>query len=120
MSKLPVATGAEIVRDAQSDPNVNLAVVEQLGNRTIVNVPLRLLEQPFGMLGTGTFHDEGVHVPTDEELRYLVGLAGDGASGLMRAQRGGSVVSAPVASPAGWRASHAACRPRRAGGMPRC
>ena len=76
VSRLLVATGPEVVRDAQTDPNVNRAVVEQLGNRTIVNVPLRLLDQPFGMLGTGTFHDEGVKVPTEAELRYLVGLAG--------------------------------------------
>jgi len=61
---------------ARIDPNVNPAVAEALGNRTIVNVPMRLLDQPFGMLGTGTFGDEGVQVPTDEQLRYLVGLAG--------------------------------------------
>ncbi len=76
VSRLLVATGPEVVRDAQTDPNVNRAVVEHLGNRTIVNVPLRLLDQPFGMLGTGTFRDEGVRMPTDEELAYLTRLAG--------------------------------------------
>ena len=75
VSRLVVATGPEVVVDAQIDPNVNRAVVEALGNRTIVNVPMRLLEQPFGVLGTGSFGEEGVHVPTDEELEYLVGLA---------------------------------------------
>jgi len=76
VSRLLVATGPEIVEDAQTDPNVNREVVEALGNRTVVNVPLRLLDQPFGMLGTGTFGDEGVRVPTEEEISYLVGLAG--------------------------------------------
>ncbi|CAN5897341.1 hypothetical protein BH11MYX4_BH11MYX4_24030 [soil metagenome] len=74
--RLLEATGPEIVRDAQTDPNVNRAVVEALGNRTVVNVPMRLLDQPFGMLGTGTFGEEGVRVPSEEELKYLVGLAG--------------------------------------------
>ena len=38
-------------------------IVAQLGNRTIVNVPLRLLDKPFGAFGCGTFGDEGVRVP---------------------------------------------------------
>jgi signal transduction histidine kinase len=70
------ATTPEIVVDAQTDPNVNRQVVEALGNRTVINVPMRLLDQPFGMLGTGSFGEEGVRVPSGEELRYLVGLAG--------------------------------------------
>ncbi len=65
----------QIVVDAQTDPDVNREIVEALGNRTIVNVPLRLIDQPVGALGTGSFGDEGVRVPTQEELAYLLELA---------------------------------------------
>ena len=73
--RLLTATGPEIVRDARTDAGVNRAIVDALGNRTIVSVPMRLLDQPFGMLATGSFGDEGVRVPSAEQLRYLVGLA---------------------------------------------
>tara|TARA_R110002096_G_scaffold42143_2_gene113510 strand:+ start:29848 stop:31530 length:1683 start_codon:yes stop_codon:yes gene_type:complete len=69
------ATEPQIIRDAQSDPNVNREVVKQLGNRTIVNVPMRLVDQQFGALGTGTFGEEGVKLPSEEELAHLTGIA---------------------------------------------
>jgi two-component system cell cycle sensor histidine kinase/response regulator CckA len=66
-----------VVVDARLDPRTNKAMVEQLGNRTIVNVPLRLLDKPFGAFGTGTFGDEeGCKPPTPEQLDYLVGMGG--------------------------------------------
>lgn len=64
-----------VVEDAQTDPTVNRAVVEELGNRTIINVPMRLVEQPMGLIGVGTFGDEGVRLPTPEQLEYLVLIA---------------------------------------------
>lgn len=64
-----------IVEDAQTDPRVNRAVVEHLGNRTIVNVPMTFGDAAFGALGTGTFGEEGVRLPTREELDYLQRLA---------------------------------------------
>lgn len=65
-----------VVEDARIDPRTNKELVAKIGNRTIVNVPLRLLDAPFGALGTGTFGDEGCRVPTSEQLEYLVGMAG--------------------------------------------
>lgn len=65
-----------VVADARTDPRTNKPIVAQLGNRTIVNVPLRLLDKPFGAFGTGTFGDEGCRPPTREELDYLIGMAG--------------------------------------------
>jgi two-component system, cell cycle sensor histidine kinase and response regulator CckA len=50
--------------------------VEALGNRTIVNIPLRLVDKPFGAFGLGTFGDEGCRPPTPEQLEHLVGMAG--------------------------------------------
>jgi signal transduction histidine kinase len=66
---------AQIVEDAQVDERVNKAIVQELGNRTIINVPLMLIDVPFGSLGAGTFGDEGVRLPSDEELQYLHELA---------------------------------------------
>lgn len=76
MLRILHATTPQVVRDAQTDPDVNRVVVEALGSRTIVNTPMRLIDQPFGALGVGTFGDEGVRVPSEEELEYLTGLAG--------------------------------------------
>lgn len=64
-----------VVEDALTDPRTNKAIVEQLRNRTIINIPLRFLDKPFGCLGVGTFGDEGVRVPTAEDLDYLVAMA---------------------------------------------
>lgn len=64
-----------VVTDARTDPRTDKRIVDQLGNRTIVNVPLRLLDSPFGALGTGTFGDEGVRAPTADQLNYLVAMA---------------------------------------------
>ncbi|MEO7361651.1 MAG: ATP-binding protein, partial [Gemmatimonadaceae bacterium] len=64
-----------VVVDARTDPRTDKHVVDALGNRTIVNIPLRLLDSPFGALGTGTFHDEGVRAPTPEQLNYIVAMA---------------------------------------------
>lgn len=65
-----------VVADARTDPRTDKAIVERLGNRTIVNVPLRLLDTPFGAFGTGTFGDEeGIRPPTSAQLDYLVGMA---------------------------------------------
>lgn len=66
-----------VVADARTDPRTDKAIVDRLGNRTIVNVPLRLLDKPFGAFGTGTFGDEeGIRPPTSAQLDYLVGMAG--------------------------------------------
>jgi signal transduction histidine kinase len=66
---------AQIVEDAQVDPRVNKEIVTELGNRTIINIPMNLIETPFGALGLGTFGEEGVRLPTEDELRYLHELA---------------------------------------------
>jgi signal transduction histidine kinase/ActR/RegA family two-component response regulator len=65
-----------LVEDARTDPRTNKAIVEALGNRTIVNIPLRLVDKPFGAFGMGTFGDEGCRPPTSEQLDHLVGMAG--------------------------------------------
>ena len=64
-----------VVIDARTDPRTNKNIVSQLGNRTIINIPLRLVDKPFGAFGLGTFGDEGIRPPTPEQLNYLVGMA---------------------------------------------
>jgi signal transduction histidine kinase len=67
--------GVVVVADARTDPRTNKQMVAKLGNRSIVNVPLRLLDKPFGALGCGTFGDEGCRPPSPEEVDYLVQIA---------------------------------------------
>lgn len=64
-----------VVEDARLDPRTDKHMVQQLRCRTLINVPLRLLDKPFGLLGVGTFGDEGCRAPTIDELAHLVGMA---------------------------------------------
>jgi two-component system, cell cycle sensor histidine kinase and response regulator CckA len=64
-----------VIPDARTDPRTNKQVVEKLQNRTLINLPLVLLDKPFGLFGVGTFGDEGCRVPNDATLSYLVGMA---------------------------------------------
>ncbi|HET9929828.1 MAG TPA: ATP-binding protein, partial [Polyangiaceae bacterium] len=64
-----------VIYDARVDPRTDKAIVEKLQNRTLINIPLRLLEKPLGLFGLGTFGDEGCRQVTDAELGYLVGMA---------------------------------------------
>jgi len=64
-----------VVEDARLDPRTDKRLVQQLRCRTLINVPLRLLDRPFGLLGVGTFGDEGCRAPTVEQLAHLVGMA---------------------------------------------
>jgi two-component system, cell cycle sensor histidine kinase and response regulator CckA len=64
-----------VVVDARTDARTNKVIVEQMQNRTLVNIPLRLLDKPFGAFGIGSFGDEGCRAPTEEELAHLVGMA---------------------------------------------
>lgn len=68
-----IAAGGQvvIVEDARTDPRTNKEMVARFGNRTIVNVPVVLGGSVRGMLGTGSFHDEGVVVPTPREIESL-------------------------------------------------
>lgn len=68
-----IAAGGKVVvvEDARTDPRTNKEMVARFGNRTIVNVPVVLGGSVRGMLGTGSFGDEGVVVPTAQELESL-------------------------------------------------
>lgn len=63
-----------VIPDARADPRTDKDIVERLQNRTIINIPLRLMDKPFGVFGCGTYGDEGCRPPTADELEYLVGM----------------------------------------------
>lgn len=65
-----------VIEDARVDPRTNKELVARLGNRTIIKVPLRLIDKPFGLFGLGTFGDEGCRPPSKDELTYLAGMVG--------------------------------------------
>jgi signal transduction histidine kinase/CheY-like chemotaxis protein len=64
-----------VIPDARIDPRTNKVIVERLQNRTLINIPLSLMDAPFGVFGVGTFGEEGCRVPSENELSYLVGMA---------------------------------------------
>ncbi|WP_411278824.1 ATP-binding protein [Gemmatimonas sp.] len=73
-----------LVLEAADDPRTNKAMVAALGSRTILNVPMVLGPVVVGALGVGTFGNEGVMVPTDDEVEALVVLATQLAGAITR------------------------------------
>ncbi|MBI5945690.1 MAG: PAS domain S-box protein [Chloroflexi bacterium] len=73
-----------VVEDARTDERTNKEIVAKLGNRTIINAPIILMDKHLGSVGTGTFGEEGVRVPTLSEREYLTALAGHMAVTLNR------------------------------------
>lgn len=64
-----------VVEDARTDPRTDKRVVKALGNRTIVNLPLAWIDRPLGVLGMGTFGDEGPRPPTPAQLDAATAIA---------------------------------------------
>jgi signal transduction histidine kinase len=74
LEELVTSDAPVVIYDARVDPRTNKQVVEQLQNRTLINIPLRLLDKPLGIFGLGTFGDEGCRMPDAAQLGYLVGM----------------------------------------------
>ncbi len=74
--KTAVATkGIHVVEDARTHPLTDKKIVEAIGNRTIVAVPLVLADRRLGVFSVGTFGDEGVRPPSETQLDYLTALS---------------------------------------------
>lgn len=71
LEEIASAKNIVIVEDARTDPRTDKKIVKQLGNITIINIPIILMDKHLGSIGTGTFGDEGVRVPTKTEAQYL-------------------------------------------------
>ncbi|MET0091040.1 MAG: ATP-binding protein [Candidatus Thiodiazotropha sp.] len=75
-----------VVEDAESDPRTNKDLVQAMGLRTIVNVPIFLSDRRIGTLSTGTYGSQGVRCPSLTEQEYLTALASHMAVTLDRMQ----------------------------------
>jgi len=75
LEEIAQAKDIVVVEDARTDPRTDKKIVEMLGNRTIVNVPIIFFEHHLGSVGTGTYGDEGTRVPNRLEEEYLRALA---------------------------------------------
>lgn len=75
LKEIAEGTHPVIVEDARIDPRTDKEMVDALGNRTIINIPRILMDQTLCTLGTGTFLDEGVQVPDEQQLDYLSSMA---------------------------------------------
>ena len=75
LEEIVAARDIVVVEDARTDERTNKEIVARLGNRTIINVPIMLFDRHLGSVGTGTFGDEGVRVPSKSEEEYLRALA---------------------------------------------
>ena len=73
-----------VIADARTDGRVNKEIVAQMGNRTIVNVPIALFDRHLGTVGMGTFGEEGVRIPSVPEQKYLMALASHMAAAIDR------------------------------------
>lgn len=75
LEEIAEAKDIVVVEDARTDERTDKKIVARMGNRTIVNVPIFLMEKHIGSIGTGSFGDEGVRVPTQSEQEYLSAMA---------------------------------------------
>jgi signal transduction histidine kinase/ActR/RegA family two-component response regulator len=75
LETLMTADEPVVIYDARIDPRTDKDIVEKLQNRTLINIPLRLLEKPLGVFGLGTFGAEGCREVNDSQLSHLVGMA---------------------------------------------
>ncbi|RJQ46371.1 MAG: PAS domain S-box protein [Gaiellales bacterium] len=69
------AEGPMLCEDARTDPRTDKERVAAEGYRTMLCVPIRLMDGSLAVLCTGTFGDEGVRVPTEEQIRYFTSMA---------------------------------------------
>ncbi|MBI5030856.1 MAG: PAS domain S-box protein [Chloroflexi bacterium] len=84
LEEIAAAKDIVLVQDARTDERTDKAMVAQMQNRTIINVPILLSDKHLGAIGMGTFGDEGVRVPTISELEFLRAMASHVAVALDR------------------------------------
>ncbi len=75
LEEIAAARDIVVVEDARTDSRTNKEIVATMKLRTIVNVPVIFMDKRLGSIGTGTFGDEGVRVPSAAEQEYLRTLA---------------------------------------------
>ncbi len=78
------AAGPLVCEDAQRDPRMAATRLSRLGARSVVHAPLRARGRTVGLLATGSFGDEGVRLPTPEQLQHIFAMAGHAAAAFER------------------------------------
>lgn len=63
--------GVVYVEDARTDERTDKRIVESMGNITLVNTLISLHGKKLGILGAGSFYDEGVIRLDEEQLKYF-------------------------------------------------
>ena len=74
LEEIASATDLVCVEDARTDPRTDKERVARLGLRTMINVPLLLVDRRLGAIGTGTSGDEEPRRLSDDERDYLNSL----------------------------------------------
>jgi len=69
-SELPI-----YIRDARIDPCTNKDIVNEMGNRTIINCQLLIDEKIIGTIGATSFADEGICPMSSDEITYFGAVA---------------------------------------------
>lgn len=64
-----------VIPDLRDDPDANQELVAAFGNRTIVCIPMFDGDAQIGPFIVATYADEGIIVPTDDELDLIVQVA---------------------------------------------
>lgn len=75
-----------VVEDARTDPRTDKELVNKLGSRTILNMPVSMSGRKLGAVGSGTFGQEGTRSLDAGEREYFAALASHVAVVLDRVQ----------------------------------
>ena len=63
------------IEDARIDPTTNKEIVNELGNRTIINCQLFIGGESLGAFGTGSFSEQGVRSFSSDEIAYFEAIS---------------------------------------------
>ena len=86
LEEIAAAESIVVVGDARADPRTNKQIVANLGSRTIVNMPVSMSGRKLGVIGAGSFGDEGVRLLSAAEREFFSALASHVAVVLDRTQ----------------------------------
>ncbi|MCA0448105.1 MAG: PAS domain S-box protein [Bacteroidetes bacterium] len=75
LREIATARSPVLVENAETDERTNKEIVRQLGNKTILNIPVFLFDGTLISVGTGTFGKEEIKVPNPQEMEFLTLLA---------------------------------------------
>lgn len=84
LEEIATANDIVLVEDARYDERTNKEIVDKMGIRTLINIPIRLFDKNIGSVGTGTLGAEGGRVPSNSGRKYLMALASHMAVSLDR------------------------------------